>query len=206
MKKYLVILLAILALIPVHTLASSVDLSGMTIAELESLQQQVQQQLKVLKSEGGASIDIGETSRRTPATKHQEAHMEMDMYGEYTYAMSITLNDFQVTGGKSILTFNLSIGACSDGVDREINIWNTDFSVYSPEGTEKITSAKNVYFAGKEPGVSWNISMYPESEAQFCILFEEDISNDLLRFEVMNKYKFKDTDRPKSSVWFAPGK
>ncbi len=202
----LIMLAFLLAAGPASAAQAAFDLSQLTLEQLQALETQVQERIAALQAGGQETPQLGATSRKSPAKPGEPVRMEMDMYGKYTYTYDITLTAVARQGNQLICTFDVTMGPHSDGVDRETNIWNTDFSLHSPDGLELARSAKNVYPADTEPGVSWSYALYPESSARLSVLFEGiEAGEALLRFEVTNKNQFDDALRSRSAAWFAAG-
>lgn len=166
----------------------------------------------------GLSVEDGfaasDTSRKSPAAIGQPVTLELDMYGEYTYSETITLSEVafgdeavskftesflipDLTAGSELVAclFDYQLGEQSDGGDREINVWNTDFNVVYPDGS---TVDGSPIFADKI-----NFSLYGGASGSVWVAFGRKIGEPVLvAVEPSNANSLDDEKAPKSKAWF----
>ncbi len=164
--------------------------------------------------EAVADLAVGSNTRKNPALLRQAVVLEMDTYKEYSYTETVRLVDIKYgNDAKSVCTvskvsvqegnelvaclFEFAMGSQSDGGDRQIYIWDTDFACVYPDGSEGEGRPR---FADKH-----NLSLYDGGVGSVWIAFERKAGMPIMvTFEVTNSYKFDNnaSNSAKSKAWF----
>lgn len=146
---------------------------------------------------------IGDTSRKNPLLLGQTVLTEINMYDEYKYSHTIEFKEFILENGTLTVKLHIDIGECSDGVDREIHVWDTDYDLFDSEYSQIKSMADEVGTEKTGIQLSGLVLMFPETSTDMIVVFDEVPEGKLyFRFEPTNSYNNDEQNKAKAAVWF----